>query len=181
MENSTRTQILPWLDDCVLLGLDIPRIPSNPLRSNITRITANQLPSLNNLDISFSRIDFAPYGVNPPHYQPHGSEVSVVLEDTVYAGFVTFNPDNRLFAKVLNKGDGIVFPSGLIHFQINLGQTNVVALAHFSSQDPGFIGIEKAVFGSNPHINPDVLTQAFQLDKNVVDYLEKLTWKRLVN
>ncbi|WP_414672536.1 cupin domain-containing protein [Lactovum miscens] len=34
--------------------------------------------------------------------------------------------------------------------------------------------IANAVFGSNPPINPDVLTKAFQLDKNVVQHLQKL-------
>uniref|UniRef100_A0A2N9EQ32 Cupin type-1 domain-containing protein n=1 Tax=Fagus sylvatica TaxID=28930 RepID=A0A2N9EQ32_FAGSY len=53
------------------------------------------------------------------------------------------------------------------------GQTNVVAFAGLSSQNPGVITIANAVFGSNPPINPDVLVKAFQLDKNVVDYLQK--------
>jgi hypothetical protein len=29
------------------------------------------------------------------------------------------------------------------------------------------------VFGSDPPINPDVLAKAFQLDKKIVDYLQK--------
>ena len=35
------------------------------------------------------------------------------------------------------------------------------------------IKIADAVFGSNPPINPNVLTKAFQLDKNVVEELQK--------
>ncbi|KAF2283815.1 hypothetical protein GH714_016131 [Hevea brasiliensis] len=48
-----------------------------------------------------------------------------------------------------------------------------VAIAALSSQNPGVITIANAVFGSNPPINPHVLTKAFQLDKNVVNYLQK--------
>ncbi|XP_057997957.1 germin-like protein subfamily 1 member 7 isoform X4 [Hevea brasiliensis] len=65
---------------------------------------------------------------------------------------------------------------GLIHFQFNIGNTNAVAIAGLSSQNPGVITIANAVFGSIPPINPDVLAKAFQLDKNVVNYLQKQFW-----
>ena len=95
-----------------------------------------------------------------------------VLEGTLYVGFVTSNTENRLISKVLNKGDVFVFPIGLIHFQFNVGKTKAVAIAGLSSQNPGVITIANAVFGSDPPINPDVLTRAFQLDKSVVKYLQ---------
>ena len=167
---------LATADDFFLSGINIPRSTSNPLGSNVTQITVYQIPSLNTLGISIARIDFAPYGVNPPHTHPHATEVLVVLEGTLYVGFVTSNPDNRLFAKILNKGDVIVFPIGLIHFQINIGQTNAVAFPHFNSQNPGVITIANAIFGSNPPIFPDVLTKAFQLDRDMINYLQKQLW-----
>ncbi|KAB1226316.1 Germin-like protein subfamily 1 member 14, partial [Morella rubra] len=127
--------------------------------------------------ISVARIDFAPYGLNLPHTHPCGTEVIVVLEGTLYVGFVTSNIDNRnrLFTKVLNKGDVFVFPVGLIHFQWNMGNTNTNALvfASLSSQNPGVIMIADSVFGANPPINSKVLTKAFQVDKNVINYLEQ--------
>ncbi|GFY87457.1 RmlC-like cupins superfamily protein [Actinidia rufa] len=100
----------------------------------------------------------------------------VVLEGSLYVGFVTSNPDNRLFTKVLYPGEAFVFPEGLIHFQFNTGKTNAVAIAALSSQNPGVITIANAVFGSNPKISTDVLTKAFQVDKNVVDYLQAQFW-----
>ncbi|GKV03504.1 hypothetical protein SLEP1_g15793 [Rubroshorea leprosula] len=60
----------------------------------------------------------------------------------------------------------------MIHFQLNIGKTPAVAFAALSSQNPGTITIANSVFGSNPPINPDVLTKAFMLDKNVVKYLQ---------
>ncbi|KAB1207167.1 Germin-like protein 12-1 [Morella rubra] len=95
------------------------------------------------------------------------------LQDFCVAINSSTSADNKLFTKVLNKGDVFVFPIGLIHFQFNVGKTNAVAFAGLSSQNPGVITIANAVFGSNPPINPDVLTKAFQVDKNVVNYLQK--------
>ncbi|XP_027365206.1 germin-like protein subfamily 1 member 7 isoform X2 [Abrus precatorius] len=65
---------------------------------------------------------------------------------------------------------------GLIHFQQNVGYGNAVAIAGLSSQNPGVITIANAVFGSKPPISPEVLTKAFQVDKNVIDYLQKQFW-----
>jgi hypothetical protein len=80
-------------------------------------------------------------------------------------GFVTSNPENRLFTKVLNKGDVFVFPIGLIHFQFNAGKTNAVAFAGLSSQNAGVITIANVVFGSDPPINPDVLAKPSNLTR----------------
>ena len=85
-------------------------------------------------------------------------------------------PINRLITKTVYPGDVFVFPIGLIHFQFNIGNTNAVAFAGLSSQNPGAITIANAVFGSRPPINPDVLTKAFQVDKNVVNYFQKQFW-----
>ena len=136
-------------------------------------MNVDTFPGLNTLGISLARIDFAPYGQNPPHTHPRGTEILVVLEGTLFVGFVTSNTDNHLFTKTLNKGDVFVFPVGLIHFQVNVGKTNAIAISGLSSQNAGAITIANAVFRSNPPINPDVLTKAFQLDKKVVEYLQK--------
>ncbi|XP_075650669.1 germin-like protein subfamily 1 member 14 [Castanea sativa] len=160
-------------EDFFFEGLNIPGNTDNKVGSNITTVNVDTLPGLNTLGISLVRIDFAPNGENPPHTHPRGTEILVVLEGTLFVGFVTSNPENRLFTKTLNKGDVFVFPIGLIHFQLNVGKTDALAISGLSSQNPGVITIADAVFGSNPPINPDVLTKAFQLDKKVVEELQK--------
>ncbi|KAL2521151.1 Germin-like protein subfamily 1 member 14 [Forsythia ovata] len=116
--------------------------------------TCDQLPRLNTLGISLVRIDYAPYGLNPPHTHPRATEVIVVVEGTLYVGFVTSNPadpnvKNKIFTKTLYPGDVFVFPEGLIHFQFNVGKTNAVVFAGLSSQNTGVITIANAVFGSD--------------------------------
>ncbi|XP_062083247.1 germin-like protein subfamily 1 member 17 isoform X2 [Humulus lupulus] len=161
-------------NDFFFPGLNIPGDTNNPVGSNVNAVDVTKIPGLNTLGISFVRIDYAPYGQNPPHTHPRGTEILTVVEGTLYVGFVTSNQDgNRLFTKVLNKGDVFVFPIGLIHFQANIGHYPAVAFAALSSQNAGTITIANTVFGSTPPINPDVLAQAFKLDKNVVEYLQK--------
>ena len=149
----------------------------NRLGSKVTRVSVNEILGLDTLGISLARIDFAPYDLNPPHTDPRGTEILVVIEGTLFVGFVASSADgNYLFTKVLNKGDVFVFPIGLIHFQLNVGKKNAIVISGLSSQNPGVITIANAVFGSNPRISPKVLTKAFQVDKKVVDNLEKQFW-----
>ncbi|KAF9670194.1 hypothetical protein SADUNF_Sadunf13G0043100 [Salix dunnii] len=163
--------------DFFFSGLDIARNTSNPLGSVVTPANVAQIPGLNTLGISLARVDYAPDGgLNPPHTHPRATEILTVLEGTLYVGFVTSNPGNRLITKVLNPGDVFVFPVGLVHFQFNVGKTKAVAIAALSSQNPGVITIGNAVFGSTPPIRSDVLAKAFQVDKNIVDHLQKQFW-----
>lgn len=160
-------------EDFFAKGLDKPRDTNNRLGSVVTPVDTAQLPGLNTLGISIARLDFAPYGVVAPHTHPRATEVLTVLEGTVYVGFVTSNPpvngaNNKLFAKVLNKGDVFVFPQGLIHFELNVGKTPAVAMSALSSQNPGRVTIADAVFGSKSPISVDILSNAFQLDANII-------------
>ncbi|RHN72913.1 putative germin, rmlC-like cupin domain-containing protein [Medicago truncatula] len=56
-----------------------------------------------------THIDIAPWGVNPPHSHPRATEILTVLEGTLEVGFITSNPENRHFRKVLHKRDVFVF------------------------------------------------------------------------
>ncbi|XP_021765991.1 germin-like protein [Chenopodium quinoa] len=162
-------------EDFFIDGLDKPGNTSNRVQSAVTLVSALQLPGLNTLGISLARIDYAPYGLNPPHTHPRASEILTVIEGTLYVGFVTSNlanGDNKLFAKVLNKGDVFVFPQGLIHFQFNIGKYPAIAIAGLSSQNPGTVTIANAVFGADPPISVAVLSKAFQLDEHIVKMLQ---------
>ncbi|KAL2552788.1 Germin-like protein subfamily 1 member 14 [Forsythia ovata] len=159
-------------DDFFFSGLNKAGNTSNPLGSKVTLVNVNLLAGLNTLGISLVRIDYAPYGLIPPHTHPRAAEILVVVQGTLYVGFVTSNPanpnmKNKLFTKTLYPGDVFVFPDGLIHFQFNVGKTKAVAFAGLSSQNPGVITIANSVFGSNPPISSDVLTKAFQVNKNL--------------
>ncbi|CAK9143416.1 unnamed protein product [Ilex paraguariensis] len=150
-------------------GLNIAGNTSNPLGSYINRLTVDQIPGLNTLDISTVRVDFAPGGVVPIHRHPRATEIVTVLEGRLRVGFVTSDPENRVFSKILQKGDVFVFPMGLVHFQQNVDSGNTVVVAFLNSQNPGVVSIADAVFGSHPPIDDDILAKAFQVDKTIVE------------
>ncbi|KAJ8461671.1 hypothetical protein OPV22_034597 [Ensete ventricosum] len=170
------TSVTP--DDFYISGLDKVGDTDNDLGANITLVNVNRLPGINTLGVAMSRIDYAPFGLNPPHSHPRSSEILHVVNGTLYAGFVTSNTDkgNILIAKKLNTGDAFVFPQGLIHFQFNLGDTNAVAFAAFGSQNPGLVTVANAVFGSKPPIPEYILPLAVQLTKTTVEWLQQQQW-----
>ena len=145
---------------------------SNKQGSAMAAANVAQIAGLNTLGISLARVDYAPYGQNPPHIHPRATEILTVLEGSLYVGFITSNPENKLFSKVLNKGDVFVFPQGMIHFQFNYGTNKAIAIAALSSKNPGVITIANAVFGSTPSISDDILAKAFQVDKKIVDHVQ---------
>ncbi|KAH6788219.1 hypothetical protein C2S52_007771 [Perilla frutescens var. hirtella] len=110
--------------------------------------------------VAIAYLEFAPDGLNPPHEHPRGSEIFLVLEGTLYAGLITSNPPNPndknpLFSKILNPGDVFVFPRVMT--------------------------IGKSIFGSEPSVPPEILAKAFQVDQNLVEHLQSLTWTGNVN
>ncbi|KAL1191010.1 putative germin-like protein subfamily 1 member 12 [Cardamine amara subsp. amara] len=160
---------LATADDFFFSGLDKAKnTESSPVGSNVTTANVDQIPGLNTLGISLVRIDYGVNGQNPPHIHPRATEMLVVEKGTLFVGFVSSFPENRLFNKTLNKGDVFVFPQGLIHFQFNVGKTPAAAFSALSSQSPGVVLIANTVFGSKPPIDPNFLARAFQLDPKVV-------------
>lgn len=155
-------------NDFSFSGLHLAGNTTNAAGSRVTPVATTQIPGLNTLGISLVRIDYAPWGINPPHTHPRATEILTLIEGRLEVGFITSNPDNRLISRIIQKGDVFVFPIGLIHFQRNVGNGNAVAIAVLSSQNPGVITIANAVFGSKPDIATDLLVKAFQVDKSVV-------------
>ncbi|KAG6491920.1 hypothetical protein ZIOFF_046861 [Zingiber officinale] len=139
-------------EDFFAYGVDKPGNTINKPGSNVRVVNVNTIPGLNTLGISMARIDFSPRGLNPPHTHPHATEILTLLEGELYVGFVTSNigQTNRLFTKILKKGDVFVFPQGLVHIQFNRGHTRAVAIAALNSQNPGTITIAMQFLAQKP-------------------------------
>ncbi|KAI9122893.1 hypothetical protein K1719_005782 [Acacia pycnantha] len=135
------------VDDFVFHGLGVSGNTSNIIKAAVTPAFDMQFPGLNGLGISLARLDLAKDGVIPLHTHPGASEALVVLIGSICAGFIS--SDNTVFLKNLNKGDSMVFPQGLLHFQINAGKSPAQAIVYFGSANPGLQILDFALFKSD--------------------------------
>ncbi|CAF2050227.1 unnamed protein product [Brassica rapa] len=156
--------------DFFFSGLGIPLNTSN--RNGVAVAPANVLtfPGLNTLGLSMNNVEFAPGGVNPPHSHPRATEAGVVIEGSVFVGFLTTN--NTLFSKVIHAGEMFVVPRGLVHFQWNVGKGKARLITSFNSQLPGSAVLPSTLFGSMPEIPNAVLTKTFRTDDAAVNNLK---------
>ncbi|KAK1325645.1 putative germin-like protein 2-1 [Acorus calamus] len=63
-------------EDFFFSGLNMPGNTNKRLGSNVTAVDVKKIAGLNTLGISLARIDFAPYGLNPPHTHPRATEIA---------------------------------------------------------------------------------------------------------
>ncbi|KAL5735170.1 hypothetical protein ACOSP7_033031 [Xanthoceras sorbifolium] len=160
---------LATIDDFVFSG--IKHHPGKFSETGLSSIpvNVNVFPGLNTLGVSLVRADFEVGGVNVPHIHPRATEIAVVLEGKIYSGFV--DTQNRIYAKVIEKGEVMVFPRGLVHFQMNVGDTQATILGSFDSQNPGLQRIPSGIFGSG--IKQELLEKAFGLNAKELAKLRK--------
>ncbi|KAG9458974.1 hypothetical protein H6P81_003482 [Aristolochia fimbriata] len=156
------------VDDFVFSGA---KSPGDYKATGFAAISGNPavFPGLNTQGMSFVRADLDEGGVNVPHYHPRATEMAVVLEGTVYSGFV--DSTSRVFAKVIEKGEVMVFPKGLVHFQMNVGDSPATIFGCFNSQNPGLEKLPLTIFGSG--IDGKLLEKAFGLSKREVENLRR--------
>ncbi|ERN11246.1 germin-like protein subfamily 3 member 3 [Amborella trichopoda] len=134
-------------DDFYFTGLGVAGNTSNIIKAAVTPAFSPQFPAVNGLGLSLARLDVLPGGVIPLHTHPAGNEALVMIQGTLCAGFV--DTANNVFLQTLKKGDVMVFPQGLLHFQINSGGIPALAFVTFSSPTPGLQITSIALFGSN--------------------------------
>nr|GEW98290.1 auxin-binding protein ABP19a-like [Tanacetum cinerariifolium] len=135
------------VDDFVSTGLRLAGSTDNIIKAAVTPEFAAQFPGVNGLGISIARLDLAPGGVVPMHTHPGGSELLLVTQGFIKAGFIS--SANAVYVKTLKKGDIMVFPQGLLHFQVNAGGVAAVGFASFSSATPGLQITDFALFAND--------------------------------
>ncbi|CAL9215506.1 unnamed protein product [Arabidopsis halleri] len=156
--------------DFFFSGLGGPLNTSNANGVSVAPANVLTFPGLNTLGLSMNNVEFAPGGVNPPHSHPRATEAGIVIEGSVFVGFLTTN--NTLFSKVIQAGEMFVVPRGLVHFQWNVGKVKARLITSFNSQLPGSAVLPSTLFGSNPTIPNAVLTKTFRTDDVTVNKLK---------
>ncbi|MED6185357.1 hypothetical protein PIB30_056290 [Stylosanthes scabra] len=145
------------VDDFVFSGLD-PQNTTNGI--SISPAFVDQIPGLNGLGFAAARLDMDVGGVVPMHTHPHASEMLIIVHGTVTAGFIS--ADNSVYIKRLRKGDVMVLPQGLLHFQMNSGKGKATVYLTFSSTNPSVQLVDVALFGNN--LSSDLVTKTTLLD-----------------
>ncbi|OWM77306.1 auxin-binding protein ABP20-like [Punica granatum] len=136
------------VDDFVFSSaLAVPANTSNPNKATASAVIVTQFPGLNGLGTSLARVDMDVGGSFPMHSHPGASELLLVTEGTIYAGFIS--SANAVYAKNLTKGDVIIMPRGLLHFAVNYGKEPAAGIVSFSSPTPGLQTTNRALFGNN--------------------------------
>ncbi|MCL7038734.1 hypothetical protein MKW94_008503 [Papaver nudicaule] len=136
------------VDDFVFSGLGVAGNTTSIINAAVTPAFVEQFPGLNGLGISLARLDLAPGGVIPFHTHPAANEVLVVVQGSIVAGFVSSSA-NKVYLKTLKKGDTMIFPKGLLHFQINARGINSIAIVSFSDPEPGLQITDFAFFAND--------------------------------
>ena len=143
------------LNDAVKSGIADFKFDFNPAANPGTPgqggevILANRgtFPALTGLGTAFAGLFFAPCGLNTPHIHPRATEVlTLVTNGTLTAGFVFDNTFNMEISENLTQFQGMAFPMGSIHWQLNNECTPQVAIAGFSHEDPGASSIAQNFF-----------------------------------
>ncbi|KAI5002058.1 germin-like protein 1-3 [Hordeum vulgare subsp. vulgare] len=150
---------------------DVLSVPGNtggnPSGSATTAANVEKVPGLNTLGVSMSRVDYAPWGTNPPHTHPRASEILFVVDGSLDVGFVTSS--GKFFGRTVCKGEMFVFPRGLVHFQRNNNGSPAAAILAFNSQLPGTQKLADALFTASPLVPADVLARALDVDDCMVE------------
>ncbi|KDP42737.1 hypothetical protein JCGZ_23677 [Jatropha curcas] len=155
-------------DDFIYSGMKIPGKFSETGLATIP-VNPTNFPGLNTLGMSFVRADLKTGAINPPHFHPRATEITYIVQGSVYSGFVDSN--NRVYARVLEKGEAMVFPRGLVHFQMNVGDKAATVFGSFNSQNPGNQKIPTAIFGSG--IDEELLEKAFGLSSKQIGTMKR--------
>lgn len=154
--------------DFVYSGLGKAGNTSNIIKAAVTPAFSAQFPGVNGLGLSMARLDLALGGVVPMHTHPGASEVLIVTQGTICAGFIS--SANTVFFKTLAKGDIMVFPKGLLHFQVNGGGIPAIAFVSFSDPQPGLQILDFALFAND--LPTELVTKTTFLDAATVKKLK---------
>ncbi|CAI0419433.1 unnamed protein product [Linum tenue] len=135
-------------DDFVFTALVHSGNTSNTNKASAVPGFVQQFPGLNGLGLAVARADIEPGGAIPLHSHPAATEMIYVAEGSITAGFIS-GASNVVYVKKLNKGEVMVFPRGLFHFQVNTGKEHAVGIASFSDSEPGVQLVSLAIFGND--------------------------------
>nr|KYP63704.1 Auxin-binding protein ABP20 [Cajanus cajan] len=156
------------VDDFVFSGFVAGNI-TNPFNIALTPAFVTEFPGVNGLGISAARLDMGVGGSVPMHSHPGATELLIMAKGKITAGFIT---PSGPYVKKLKPGDVMVFPQGLMHFQVNSGKGKASAVLAFSSENPSAQLLDLLLFGNS--LPSELVAQTTLLDVAQVKKLKPL-------
>ncbi|OCH89623.1 RmlC-like cupin [Obba rivulosa] len=92
-----------------------------------------------------------PCALNSPHIHTRATEFNYIVSGNVSAGFLAENGARFVFNDILT-GQAIIFPKGVIHFEMNNGCDDALFVAVFNDEDPGVNQVAQRFFGLPPDV-----------------------------
>nr|CAD1825081.1 unnamed protein product [Ananas comosus var. bracteatus] len=139
------------VDDFVFSGLGVPGNTSNLIKAAVTPAFVSTFPGVNGLvsdSMHLRRADRHRAGRRrPPAHAPGRLGAPRGVGGLHLRRFIS--TANDVYTQSLGPGDAMLFPQGLLHFQINSGDTAAVAIASFSSPAPGLQITAFALFANS--------------------------------
>ncbi|XP_057455072.1 auxin-binding protein ABP19a-like [Lotus japonicus] len=145
-------------DDFVFHGL-VAGNTTNSFNAALTSAFVTDFPALNGLGVSAARLDIAKGGSIPMHTHPGATELLMMVKGKITAGFMT---PTALYSKTVKPGDIMVFPQGMLHFQVNSGVGTANAFLAFSSENPGAQLLDLLLFANG--LDSDIVAKTTFLD-----------------
>uniref|UniRef100_A0A803MG59 Germin-like protein n=1 Tax=Chenopodium quinoa TaxID=63459 RepID=A0A803MG59_CHEQI len=160
--------IFSVVDFCVA-DFNFPGNTSNIFGVAVTFAIDLTFPALNGLGLSMSRLDIGVGGVVPIHSH-RVSELILVIEGEILAGFIDSN--DQVYYKTLTKGDIMIFPHSLLHFQVNVGKTPALAFVSLNSASPNFQITTTSLFAND--LPTEVIEKITLLDATQAKKLKRI-------
>lgn len=133
--------------DFVFTGLGVRSNTSNILKAGAIGASYNNFPAVNGLGISIARLDLDAGGVVPLHTHPRSSEILILTEGTLISGLIS--SDNKVYLTTLKKGDVMIYPKALLHFQYNSPKSKPATFyVGFNHENPGADVVPFNLFGN---------------------------------
>lgn len=108
-------------------------------------VTTDKFPAITAQGITYVRVRVVPCGCTLAHTHPRASEIMTLISGgPLQVGFV--DTKGIAHVEVLYPGDVTLFPRGLLHFELNVGDETADYLSALNSQDPGTLTAASALF-----------------------------------
>ncbi|GAQ90099.1 hypothetical protein KFL_006000030 [Klebsormidium nitens] len=103
-------------------------------------LSTTLFPALTGQGITYVRFDLEPCSINEPHTHPRATELLVLVSGgPLQVGFV--DTRSNLHVDLMYPGDVTIFPRGLMHYELNVGNQTALFYSALNSENPGTLPI----------------------------------------